>query len=849
MAHQVSRTDFSAATLPRVTSTALVEQTDYYRLDASRFASNEHRSDLGQYLTPVPVATFMASLAESNAGDIRLLDPGAGVGSLSAAWVEEILGRDTKPRSIRLTACEIDPKLGQYLRQTVDACGTACKQHGIRFEAEVVEGDFLTSAVQWLSARTLFSSPRRTFNCAILNPPYRKINTDSEARRLLREAGIETTNLYTAFLWLVLKLLDSEGEMIAITPRSFCNGPYFRPFRESLLTDAHISRIHVFDSRKTAFRDDDVLQENIIFRVVKSPSVGKSTISTSHGPDDPDISFREVESSELVSPDDPDRVIHIVPDELQNRVAQRIKDFSSTLVDIGVQVSTGRVVDFRAKDFLVHEKDDLAPGKRTAPLIYPMHFDNGIVKWPKVGKKPNHLILAEETKPLLVPAGVYVLVKRFSAKEEKRRITAAVTQPNHLPRMAYAFENHLNYYHENGQGFSVDLARGLAIYLNSTLVDSYFRQFSGHTQVNASDLRSLPYPDAKTLERIGKSSDDGPLSQEQIDQLIAKEHSYVTQNAPDPLHARKRIDEALVILKSLGLPRAQQNDRSALTLLALVDVKPATLWKDASSPLVGITPIMDFAKEHYGTTYAPNTRETFRRQTMHQFVEAGVALYNPDKPDRPVNSPKAVYQIVPLLLDVLRAQGTDMWPRLLKDWLAAVPTLTARYARERQMTKIPLKLPSGEQIELSPGGQNVLVEQIIHEFCPRFTPGGNPIYVGDTEEKYAYFNAQSLAALGVTVDSHGKMPDVVIHDVRRNWLILIEAVTSHGPVDGKRRDELRRLFSKSSAPLVYVTAFMDRSAMVRFLGDISWETEVWVAEAPSHMIHFNGERFLGPYEQ
>ena len=164
------------------------------------------------------------------------------------------------------------------------------------------------------------------------------------------------------------------------------------------------------------------------------------------------------------------------------------------------------------------------------------------------------------------------------------------------------------------------------------------------------------------------------------------------------------------------------------------------------------------------------------------------------------------------------------------------------------MAKIPLKLPTGETIELSPGGQNVLVEKIIHEFCPRFTPGGNPIYVGDTEEKYAHFNKTRLTELGVTVDSHGKMPDVVVHHVDKNWLILIEAVTSHGPVNGKRRDELKRLFGKSSAPLVFLTAFLDRSAMVRFLGEISWETEVWVADAPSHMIHFNGERFLGPYE-
>jgi adenine-specific DNA-methyltransferase len=477
-----------------------------------------------------------------------------------------------------------------------------------------------------------------------------------------------------------------------------------------------------------------------------------------------------------------------------------------------------------------------------------MHFDNGAITWPRDGKKPNYLLVSAETKDLLVPPGVYVLVKRFSAKEEKRRVSAALCIPEALPEGGYAFENHLNYYHDNGHGLPVLIAKGLAAYLNSSLVDSYFRQFSGHTQVNASDLRNLPYPDRDALQRIGRSVGECLPSQEDIDQLIAKELSHVATDEPDPLPARKRIDEALSVLKVLGLPRAQQNDRSALTLLALADVKPGTSWADAASPLTGITPIMDFAKEHYGTTYAPNTRETFRRQTMHQFVEAAIALYNPDKPDRPVNSPKAVYQIAPLLLDVLRAFGTKSWDGLLKDWLASVDTLKVRYAREREMAKIPLKLPTGQQIELSPGGQNVLVEQIIHEFCPRFTPGGAPLYIGDTEEKYAFFDKAALAALGVSVDSHGKMPDVVVHETAKNWLVLIEAVTSHGPVDGKRRDELKRLFAKSKAPLVFVTAFMDRSAMVRFLGDISWETEVWVADAPSHMIHFNGERFLGPYE-
>lgn len=163
------------------------------------------------------------------------------------------------------------------------------------------------------------------------------------------------------------------------------------------------------------------------------------------------------------------------------------------------------------------------------------------------------------------------------------------------------------------------------------------------------------------------------------------------------------------------------------------------------------------------------------------------------------------------------------------------------------MAKIPLELPNGRRIALSPGGQNVLVAEIIHEFCPRFVPGGLPVYVGDTESKHAFFDAQLLNQLEVELDPHGKMPDIVVYHADKNWLVLIEAVTSHGPVDSKRRDELKALFSGSTAPLVFVTAFLDRKAMMKYLNEISWETEVWVADAPSHMIHFNGERFLGPY--
>lgn len=310
----------------------------------------------------------------------------------------------------------------------------------------------------------------------------------------------------------------------------------------------------------------------------------------------------------------------------------------------------------------------------------------------------------------------------------------------------------------------------------------------------------------------------------------------------------RRIRAANQILTSLGLPRAQQNERSALCLLALLNLTPNKPWSKAENPLMGITPIMDWARKYYDKDYAPNTRETVRRQTMHQFVDAGIALYNPDKPDRPVNSPKAVYQIAPAALTLLRSFGKSAWHDALAAYLAERETLAARYAKERKQNRIPVEIAPGKKVTLSPGEHSELIRAIIEEFAPRFAPGSVLVYAGDTGDKWGYFDAVLLADLGIEVDSHGKMPDVLLYYTRKNWLLLVESVTSHGPVDGKRHAELAKLFAESTAGLVYVTAFPNRAVMSRYLGEIAWETEVWVADAPSHLIHFDGERFLGPYD-
>ena len=314
-----------------------------------------------------------------------------------------------------------------------------------------------------------------------------------------------------------------------------------------------------------------------------------------------------------------------------------------------------------------------------------------------------------------------------------------------------------------------------------------------------------------------------------------------------PDAAQQKIKDALAILEALGLPRGQLNERSALTLLALVDLKPTGRWKDLSRPLLGITPIMEFCRENYGRDYAPNTRETFRRFTMHQFVAAGLAVANPDEPGRPVNSPAFCYQITEEVFRVVQTFGGDAWEETLAHYLEIHETLADRWAQHRDMQMIPVQIAAGVEIELTPGDHSRLIGQVITEFAPRFAPGAELIYVGDTGDKIGYFQTARLGELGVTVDEHGKMPDVVLYFAEYDWLLLVEAVTSHGPVDPKRHDELADLFADARPGLVYVTTFPDRSVMARYLSEISWETEVWCADSPSHLIHFDGERFLGPY--
>jgi hypothetical protein len=313
-----------------------------------------------------------------------------------------------------------------------------------------------------------------------------------------------------------------------------------------------------------------------------------------------------------------------------------------------------------------------------------------------------------------------------------------------------------------------------------------------------------------------------------------------------PRGARK-LKEAMTILRAMGFARKQSNEVAAYVLLALLDLGPYDAWDAVQKPLRGITPIIDFVANKYRLRYAPNTRETIRDEAVKYFVEEGLLVKNPDEPNRPTNSGRTVYQIEPTALRLCKTFKTDVWNDALKRYLATREEVKRELQRARAIARIPVRLPSGGEISLSPGGQNPLIKEFVEHFCARFVPGGVVLYVGDAENKFQHFETDYFKRLGVVIDSAAKMPDVVVYDAKREWLVIGEAVTSAGVVDGKRRRELKALFAGFHTGLVFVTAFETRAAMGRFLSQISWETEVWIAEDPDHVVHFNGERFLGPY--
>jgi tRNA1(Val) A37 N6-methylase TrmN6 len=464
-------------------------KTRHHSIDAGAAST---RKQLGQIFTPASTAHFMATLFSSVTSNCHLLDAGAGLGALSEAFLEECVSKEFKAGAIQLKAFDLDDELHPHLHRLLN--GYTCN---VPLLFDIIGGDFIAWAVNRIQ------TGQCNFTHAILNPPYQKIRSKSPTRQLLRQVGIETVNMYSAFIALSVLLMEQGGQIVAIIPRSFCNGPYFRTFRKFILEHAAIKHLHLFESRDAIFKADRVLQETIVIKLERGVRQGAVTISTSSDDNFSDFTTHEYSFDQIVWPDDPEDFIRI-PTSLNHFSTEQHPDLNCSLTDIGIHVSTGPVMEYRFREHLCKT---LETG--SVPLLYPCHCRNGNIMWPNQGTKRANAIKHNcGTEKSLYPKGWYCVVRRISSKEEKRRIVASVVDPNIFQCSSMlGFENHLNVFHDNRHGMTEDLARGLAAFLNSAVADNQFRQFSGHTQVNATDLRQLRYPNRENLIKLGSVSE------------------------------------------------------------------------------------------------------------------------------------------------------------------------------------------------------------------------------------------------------------------------------------------------------------------------------------------------------
>lgn len=449
--------------------------------------SSIHKESYGQYFTPYPIAKFMSSLFPATDKKIKLLDPGAGIGTLSCSFMERIVQEHWNTPNIHISAYDIDKTVYKTLDANIAKSSSAFRES----DYEIFSEDFLE--------KTSFEYTQKineTYTHVIMNPPYKKIQTNSKERQSARAFGLETVNLYSAFMGAAISLTEDNGYIVAIVPRSFCNGVYYKPFREFILKNCAIKHVHLFESRDKAFKDEAVLQENIIIMLQKNAEQGNVKISYCN--DDSFIGLAEfdVPFNQILHENDNEKYFNI---PTKQQVGDENLTFYSNLKDLGVKVSTGPIVDFRMKELLLKDYSN-----NSVPLIYSVHLKNHHLSWPQSSKKPNAILISEEIKKQLFPKGFYVLVKRFSTKEEKKRIVASLITPEDFINDELAFENHLNVFHINKQSLPENIAYGLIVWLNSTYIDEKFRLFSGHTQVNATDLRNLPYPGLDDLKSLGK---------------------------------------------------------------------------------------------------------------------------------------------------------------------------------------------------------------------------------------------------------------------------------------------------------------------------------------------------------
>ncbi len=477
-----------------------------------------HRKMKGQFFTPPKVSEFMAGMFEINGDSIRLLDPGAGTGILTAAFCERVMD-NSDVSELTIDAYENDSNIIPFLRAVLESCRQTLGMKGCHVDYDIIEHDFvLENASRFDHGDSLWKDDgKSSYDFVISNPPYYKLNKNSPQASAMKECVCGQPNIYTFFMALSASMLKQGGELVFITPRSFCSGLYYKKFRRWLLRSVEIKRIHIFESRKEVFDKDEVLQENIILRAKKQKKKkhGRIAITTSVNKHLEKVMKVLVSASSIIDDRNEEAFIRIPSSRADVSILEIIDGWPSTLRDLGLEISTGPVVPFRATRHLLHK---FSEDGSSAPLIW-MHNMQGMrLDWPgDNGKKPVAVQISVGSRPLLVPNKNYVLLRRFSSKEQKRRLHAAVLFESDLPTELVGLENHVNYIHRPGGTVSVNEACGLAAILNTGIVDKYFRSINGNTQVNATEIRSMPFPGMQEVERIGRIVCEGLTSGKMAD--------------------------------------------------------------------------------------------------------------------------------------------------------------------------------------------------------------------------------------------------------------------------------------------------------------------------------------------
>ncbi len=490
--------------------------------------SEAHRKKHGLYLTPVAAADFMAAQIQVVGDGLRVLDPAAGMGVLCCAAIEALANCAPSPGSIELVAYEVDADLTEPLEAVLEYLEQWCREeHEIGLDFRIESADFVMAHAEVLRREDRlipYESDDVEFDIAISNPPYFKISK-SDPRAVLASTVVHgQPNIYALFMAVSAALVRPGGDFISITPRSFASGLYFRQFRQVFFDLVRPTLVHAFGSRREAFKRDEVLQENVILHGTRLNSAPQDrqapfVISSSRGVDDLSDSYcRTTLLQAALDLDDSDRVLRLPVSDEDARVLDLVDSWPNTLASLGVRISTGPVVPFRAKDLVDHEGD--VPESHV-PLLWMNHVRPMQVTWPLHRHKAEY-IKRQGAEKLLLPNRNYVLLRRFTAKEEVRRLSAAPYVAQSMPVPLVGLENHLNYIYRQPGSLTGEEAWGLAALYNSRLLDTYFRCLNGHTQVNATELRAMPLPASDFIVELGERVQQLVNPIDHLDSLIAE---------------------------------------------------------------------------------------------------------------------------------------------------------------------------------------------------------------------------------------------------------------------------------------------------------------------------------------